>query len=332
MKIGWKVNTNEQKQALLIQARKIALMALQQFDLEWTEIKYINISDAITFKVTTKNSGYFLLRLHNDNRKKEEIYSEITFLNHLSKLNLIAPRGRKSRRDEYVLYFEGSDGEVFYVTLMDWIDGEIILNPSDVQVTNMGYLLAQIHDAGETFIAERNQLFPKYNLESFQKNIKKIQQYYSTFMTETEWKTYQKVIVKITSELAIVEKNIQHFGIIHADFHLENIVFQGEEAFPIDFGRCGYGNALYDIAANILGLSWQKRKVFIKGYEGLRFLNEEKEQLLKTMFVRVMIENYCHHCSNPNEIENLKAEQPYAQTYLKAYLENRPFLFEPLEI
>lgn len=41
------------------------------------------------------------------------------------------------------------------------------------------------------------------------------------------------------------------FGLIHADLHLDNVLFAGGEARPIDFDDCGLGHWLYDIAVTL---------------------------------------------------------------------------------
>jgi len=253
-------------------------------------------------------------------------------LNHLKSQNFTAPIVQESRNGEYVLEIKNSDEEALYVTLMNWIDGKVLSKPTDIQIINMGRLLAQLHNASESFTPKENQQFPMWGIESFHKNMKKLKQYHSSFLSENGWKTYLSVADKIVAELENVKKSSQNYGIIHGDFHMENIIFRENAAFPIDFGRCGYGYFLYDIASAILGLSWQCRKKFIEGYVSLRELEVGYEQLLETMFVKVMIENYCHHCSDPHETEGLIAEQSYAQAYMQVYLKGHSFLFESLQL
>ncbi|MNY81625.1 hypothetical protein D3C86_2232810 [compost metagenome] len=56
---------------------------------------------------------------------------------------------------------------------------------------------------------------------------------------------------------------------------------------------------------------------------------------LECFFVMCMIENYCHHASDPRETASLMDEQQYAQAYIREYLSGQTFLFqviEPLEI
>lgn len=44
-----------------------------------------------------------------------------------------------------------------------------------------------------------------------------------------------------------------------------------------------------------------------------------------------MIENTCHHSSDPRETTSLIDEQKYAQAYIREYLNGNPFLFEVIE-
>ena len=53
---------------------------------------------------------------------------------------------------------------------------------------------------------------------------------------------------------------------------IENVVFRGEDAFPIDFGRCGYGYYADDIAGVMVGLGWQNRKIFMISDQKTRYL------------------------------------------------------------
>lgn len=59
--------------------KQAALMALRHFDLDWTQIRFIQRSDTCTFVIETNKEGTFLLRLHSG-RSKEEINSEIAWL------------------------------------------------------------------------------------------------------------------------------------------------------------------------------------------------------------------------------------------------------------
>jgi Ser/Thr protein kinase RdoA (MazF antagonist) len=41
------------------------------------------------------------------------------------------------------------------------------------------------------------------------------------------------------------------WGLIHSDLHLENVLFAGDAARPIDFDDCGFGHWIYDMAVTL---------------------------------------------------------------------------------
>ncbi|MCR8846420.1 phosphotransferase [Paenibacillus sp. SC116] len=334
MNLGWNIDTDEKRRALLAQVRNVTLSALQQYTLEWSQIKLNKISDTITFKINTELDETFLLRIHNNSRSKAEIQSEMMLLQVLGNHGLTVPQGQASRTDEYVLEMVSEEGETLYITLMSWLEGELLSDaPSETQAMNTGILMARLHRAAASFVPDANHTFPTWGADSFRKSMAKLEQYYDRFLSDKAWGMYQAAADKIIADLEAMEKNesARNFGLIHADLHFENVIFRGEEAFPIDFARSGYGYYLYDIAGTILGLGGKHRQLFLKGYESVRKLDEGYMRPLASMFVMFMIENYCHHSSDPRETAGLIAEQPYAQAIIQSYLQDRPFLFEPLE-
>ncbi|TVX86851.1 phosphotransferase enzyme family protein [Paenibacillus agilis] len=329
---GWQIDTDEKRRAVLASVRNAALAAVQQYDLAWKRIEFNKISDTITFKIETELDECFLLRIHNNSREKAEIRAEMMLLQALGSRGLTVPEGQVSRNGEYVLELVSDQGETLYVTLMNWLEGELLNEaPTECQVSNMGQLMARLHIAAAEFVPDTDHSFPSWGVDSFRKNMAKLEQYYPCFLSEKGWSMYQRAADKIIADLEAMEKHARSFGLIHADLHMENVIFRGEEAFPIDFARCGYGYYLYDIAGTILGLGGTYRKLFLEGYESVRRLEGDYVGPLASMFVMFMIENYCHHSSDPRETAGLNAEQPFAQAIIQSYLQERPFLFEPLE-
>ncbi|MGW9530755.1 hypothetical protein ACWHAM_24110 [Paenibacillus terrae] len=71
--------------------------------------------------------------------------------------------------------------------------------------------------------------------------------------------------------------------------------------------------------------------MLIQGYENVRTLEADYVRCLECFFVMVMIENYSHHASDPRETSRLIDEQPYAQAYLREFLNDTSFLFEVIQ-
>ncbi|BBH24269.1 hypothetical protein Back11_56140 [Paenibacillus baekrokdamisoli] len=327
-------DTDENRRSLLVRARKVALSALQQYDLEWDRIQFIQLSETITYKIETSTAKSYLLRIHSDRLSKEEIRSELTFLQALNKsVDLTVPEGLVSCDGSYVLEIATEEGyRRPYVTMMRWIEGEHASGEfTDSCAYNMGVLMGRLHEVAASFVPPPDFVRPTWGADSFRREMIKLEQHYTCFLSGEAWKSYQAAAEKIVSELAVMHRNDNNYGLIHGDLHTGNIVFNNDHPYPIDFGRCGYGYYLYDMAGTILELWPKHRWLFIQGYESVRKLETDYVRHLECFFVMFMIENYCHHASDPRETSSLIDEQQYAQAYIREYLNDTPFLFDVIE-
>ncbi|WP_017688027.1 phosphotransferase [Paenibacillus sp. PAMC 26794] len=330
----FRFDTDEERRALLIRARKVALSAIRKYDLEWDNIQFIQLSDTITYKIETSTDNNYLLRIHSDRLSREEIRSELLLLQALNNSkDLTVPEGMASCDGTYVLDIET---EIGYrrpnVTMMRWIEGEKATGDfTDSHAYNMGVLMSRLHAAAKDFNPPSDFVRPTWGVESFKREMAKLERYYERFLSEEGWKLYQDAAEKVVSQLTTMHPSEHNYGLIHADLHTGNMVFEDNQPYPIDFGRCGYGYYLYDMAGTISELWPKHRWMLIQGYESIRKLETDYIRDLECFFVMFMIENSCHHSSDPRETTSLIDEQKYAQAYIREYLNGNPFLFEVIE-
>ncbi|WP_127547636.1 phosphotransferase enzyme family protein [Paenibacillus amylolyticus] len=330
----FRFDTDEERRALLIRARKVALSAIQKYNLEWDNIQFIQLSDTITYKIETSTDNNYLLRIHSDRLSREEIRSELLLLQALNKSkDLNVPEGMANCDGIYVLDIETETGyRRPYITMMRWIEGEKATGEfTDSQAYNMGVLMSRLHAAAKDFNAPSDFVRPTWGVESFKREMAKLERYYERFLSEEGWKLYQDAAEKVVSQLTTMHPSEHNYGLIHADLHTGNMVFRDNQPYPIDFGRCGYGYYLYDMAGTILELWPKHRWMLVQGYESIRKLETDYIRDLECFFVMFMIENTCHHSSDPRETTSLIDEQKYAQAYIREYLNGNPFLFEVIE-
>ncbi|MCP1427477.1 Ser/Thr protein kinase RdoA (MazF antagonist) [Paenibacillus xylanexedens] len=330
----FRFDTDEERLALLIRARKVALSAIQKYNLEWDNIQFIQLSDTITYKIETSTDNNYLLRIHSDRLSREEIRSELLLLQALNKSkDLNVPEGMANCDGIYVLDIETETGyRRPYITMMRWIEGEKAAGEfTDSQAYNMGVLMSRLHEAAKDFNPPSDFVRPTWGVESFKREMAKLERYYERFLSEEGWKLYQDAAEKVVSQLTTMLPSEHNYGLIHADLHTGNMVFRDNQPYPIDFGRCGYGYYLYDMAGTILELWPKHRWMLIQGYESIRKLETDYIRDLECFFVMFMIENTCHHSSDPRETTSLIDEQKYAQAYIREYLNGNPFLFEVIE-
>nr|WP_208414594.1 phosphotransferase [Paenibacillus castaneae] len=316
-----------------MQSKDAALRALQNFDLDWEHIRFNQLSDTCTFIIQTNKDGSFLLRIHSENHH-EEINSELVWLDALNeKINVILPKGVLDRNGSRTVTVDQENGLRVYASLMRWVEGVHESGGySEDQIYKEGVLLAKLHQASQSFEIPSNFTRPVWGEQSFKQAMERLTQHYDKFLTDAQFSLYQSAAERILSRITKLRKDGESYGLIHGDLHQGNIVFYNGEPRPIDFGRCGFGYFLYDIAHTILGLYPTQRELVVKGYRSIRGLGDDWLLDLESFTVMVMIENYCHHAPDPRETEGLKEEQPYAQAIIKNYLSGAPFLFNKLEI
>ncbi|EPY05267.1 aminoglycoside phosphotransferase [Paenibacillus alvei TS-15] len=94
----FRFDTNEEKHALLDRARNVALTAILRYEIAWDKIQFIQLSDTITYKLEATPQESYLLRIHSDRCSRDEIASELAFLQmlHYSK-ELMVPTGVASK-------------------------------------------------------------------------------------------------------------------------------------------------------------------------------------------------------------------------------------------
>lgn len=328
------VDSEEKRQALFKRAKSTAIWALTQYGLEWDQITYIGLSDNITYKIDTVSRGSYLLRIHGAHARIEEVQSELMLLQALKRgAGLVVPEGLKCADGNLVLKAVSvKEPYSALVTITRWVQGEHASGElSDARTYNMGAMMGALHIAAAAYETPAEFIRPVWGKASFRGEMDRLGCNYTGFLTEAGWRSYQAAAAKILSELETMEPASHNYGLIHGDLHSGNVVFEDDQPYPIDFGRCGYGYYLYDIAGSLLELGPGQRSLFIEGYERLRKLENGYARKLECFFIMVMLGNYSHHANNPAEVPGLREQQPYAQAFIREYLMSAPFLFQRIE-
>ena len=106
----------------------------------------------------------------------------------------------------------------------------------------------------------------------------------------------------LTAQLADLDRHSEQFGFLHGDFHLWNLVFQGDDVAAIDYSDCGWGTYTYDIATALFYLKYplvgnhdhrrnyeRFEDAFLSGYADARPVPENFESALPACFAARML-------------------------------------------
>lgn len=334
MNSGFRIDNEINRRRTLDQTKQVALNVMRKYKIDWCSIHYIQVSEHVTFRIETEMGEKFLLRIHSASKPREEISSELEWLAALRRKGLIVPEAIPNMEGALVTDTYLSGGQQSYVTSLRWIEGERLDKGAltGEAIRKMGALMATLHEASADFSPSASFVRPTWGSQSFQRDWAHLQQHHMRFILDEAFVLYTMAASKVADQLGTFTIHERNYGIIHADLHIGNVVFRDDEPYPIDFGRCGFGYHLYDMAQAIMGLYPPQRALFIEGYEQIRKMDDDAIPKLECFFIMSIIEAYSFHAENPLETEGLIEEQPYAQALLRAFLHGEPFLFQPLEV
>ncbi|WP_167859508.1 phosphotransferase enzyme family protein [Paenibacillus cymbidii] len=334
MNSGFRMDNEVNRRQSLKQVKQAALMALQEYETDWNAIQFIQISEHATFRVATNEGKQYLLRIHPENKPREETISAFEWMVFLKSKGVIIPEVVSNREGTFITDTPVSGGQRHYSTMLNWIEGERLEKGAltEASIHKMGGMMANLHEASFSFSPSTSFTRPSWGLESFKRDWTHLGLHYSNFISDEGFELYSAAATKVAAFLHKLASHKGNYGMIHADLHIGNVVFRDNEPYPIDFGRCGFGYYLYDIAQSIMGLYPSQRTSFIEGYQGNRQMDDDFIPMLECFFIMAIIEAYSFHSEDHLETEGLIEEQPYAQAIMKAYVEGRSFLFQPLEV
>jgi Ser/Thr protein kinase RdoA (MazF antagonist) len=330
MNNGFQINTEVNRRQTLRQVKQAAVLALQEYEIDWNSIHFIQVSEHVTFRIVSDGGEQLLLRLHPDNKPRKGTLSEIEWLFALKGKGLILPEAVTNLEGGYITETSANDGQRFYSSLMRWVEGKHVdkRELTEEAIYKMGSLMANLHEANADFTPSSDFARPSWGLLSFRRDWEHLSSHCRHFISDEAFELYSIAVNKVATCLESFTRHKQNYGMIHADLHNGNVVFRDDEPYPIDFGRCGFGYHLYDIAQAIMGLQPTQRANFVKGYERIRKLEDDHIMRLECFFIMAIIEAYSFHAENPLETEGLIEEQPYAQVILRAYVNGTSFLFD----
>tara|TARA_B100000686_G_scaffold310352_1_gene353076 strand:- start:264 stop:1259 length:996 start_codon:yes stop_codon:yes gene_type:complete len=241
---------------------KLAEEAIKHWDVE---VKSINLhlqSENTVFKVEGLDGNTYALRIHRKGyHDLEELNSEHVWTSSLSNAGLLVPEAVVTRSGEaYKTVSFLNSSEYRYVGLVKWIEGTILndlildLEEKDVSdvYESLGKVVAKFHKA--TIAWEKPKDFKRHSFDT--DGFLGSKPFWGRFWeaqnaTTREREKLSLIRNNITESLSKLPKDINSFGMIHADLHSQNVLIQGKSLSVIDFDDSGFGWYGFDLAVAI---------------------------------------------------------------------------------
>ena len=231
---------------------------------------------------------------------RSHVEAEIRWLQSLNReTDLLVPRPMVGVDGEPIQVFEdAASGSCRFAVLVTWIEGEHF----DEFLTRdkfrgAGRLLGELHRHSQRFMG-RDALRSRRS---------------AYVIDDDSWRSRgavndedAQVLVSaekvLKTQLADLDSHWEQFGFLHGDFHLWNLLFQGDDAAAIDFSDCGWGTYTYDIATALFYLKYplvgnhdhrrsyeRFEDAFLSGYADARPLPDNFESALMICFAARML-------------------------------------------
>jgi Ser/Thr protein kinase RdoA (MazF antagonist) len=286
--------TSEAEQAYAPAARQ----ALAAFGVTAAELRFVNLSENVTFRVTDARDGARLvLRLHRPwYHDIEELKSEHLWTRALVAAGIAAPEPLPTLAGESFAQVEiAATGERRWAGLARWVDGELLAEvmarETDPAATRrhfdqLGAMMAAMHEQASRWTPPAG--FRRHALDA--DGLLGPAPFWGPFWDHPIFSPAERRLLlqtrdRLHAALLRYGKPGRTFSLIHADLHPRNVVISGARAAVIDFDDAGFGWHQYDLA---VALVWYQdgeaaaaiRDACIAGYRSVRAISDQDLALL----------------------------------------------------
>jgi Ser/Thr protein kinase RdoA (MazF antagonist) len=286
------------------QARRMTLAAhkaLEAYAAPVTGVKPLSQVYNKNFRISAQNGEQFLLRIYHPRRTSVEVVrSELLWLAALSQdTDLSVPKPVLNKEMQFVTVVTDENlAQPCLCALFHWTKGRFLsrtLTPS--HLSQVGELTARLQNHAADW--DRPAGFTRRRVDNlfclrqeqddhFDETVAaQAVQTVAAVSTPQEGKMVADVIRKVWAVLRDLGEGRDTFGLIHADLHQTNYLFNNGRAGVIDFDDCGFGHWLYDLAVTLYCLQDHPnfaalRQAFLTGYRRSHPLSMEQEAQLGT--------------------------------------------------
>ncbi|MFO0997390.1 MAG: phosphotransferase enzyme family protein [Alphaproteobacteria bacterium] len=264
-----------------------------------SRVELLNISENATY-LLSEGGRRMILRVHRPGyHTLDEIKSELAWIEALRASGTVETPKPIRGRDGELLQHLGTDGEARVAVGFDFVTGHEPKVDGNLPewFRELGRITARMH--GQV----RGWTLPP----GFQRKVWNFDAALGRVAYWGDWREgpgldaqgralLQRTADRIERETAALGTGPEHFGLVHADLRLANLVVEGDRMTVIDFDDCGFSWLVYDFAAAITFLEHEPvvpelMESWVRGYRDIAPLSPTDEAAIPTMVMmrRILI-------------------------------------------
>lgn len=239
--------------------------AMGHFPVDATHIEPVMHSENVTFRVTDHDGGTpYVLRLHRPGYNSlEELESERIWVQALKETGVIVPTSLATCQGGHFVRVDipGIDEQRF-AGMTNWLEGKPLGNflmsctdESERQrmFFRFGGIAAAFHNQSSGWQAPPGFVRRRLDLESLLGEAP----FWGRFWEHPALDASERALLlrtrqSLRASLGAYGEKPDTFSLIHADFTLDNIIFDGDRLAVIDFDDCAYSWHMYDLTSLLI--------------------------------------------------------------------------------
>lgn len=292
--------------------------ALAAFGVEPAALRFVHVSENVTFRVTDARDGSpLVLRLHRPGyHDLPALRSEHQWTRALVAAGIAAPEPLLTRDGASFVEVGIAGGERRWAGLARWVDGELLADvlqrdadqaSAAAHFRQLGAIMAAMHNQASGWTPPEG--FRRHRLDA--DGLMGPEPFWGPFWDQGLLSGGERALLldlrdRLHAALLRYSADTQRFSLIHADLHPRNVLVTGRGLAVIDFDDAGFGWHQYDLAAALIGC--QDHPDFmtycdacIEGYRTVRPLPEAAVALLP-MFLLIRGMAYLGWCHQRPEL------------------------------
>jgi Ser/Thr protein kinase RdoA (MazF antagonist) len=280
----------------------IARAALPHWRLDNAELTLLKHRENAVFRVTTQNERY-ALRVHRPGYHSDAaLESELHWIGALADAGMAVPRVVPAVGGKLFVTADvaGLPAPV-QVDLFEWIDGRQFgsvesgvaaegQGVSDIYHT-LGQVAADLHNCSAAWTPP-----PGFVRHAWDENgLAGEQPFWGRFwelpaLTDPQRRLLLAARDEVYRELAVLPKQPDTYGMIHADFSPENLLLDGQRVRLIDFDDAGFGWYLFELVTSLYFIRGEPyfdeaQQALVRGYRTRRPLDDSQLERLPLFFL-----------------------------------------------
>ena len=271
-------------------------LALPMWSLsEKTEISLLNLSENATWLLRESERGQrMVLRVHRPGYHTDgEIRSELAWILALGRSGAVQTPSPIAGRDGVLLQSLPDKDGILQAVLFEHVEGAEPSPEGDLPewFRRLGAVTASLQRHARVWTRPADFRRKTWDFETMLGD----RPIWGDWRLATGLDPYgrallQQAVNQMKRRLSAFGQSPEHFGLIHADLRLANLLVSGDRLNVIDFDDCGYGWFLYDFAAAVSFFETdpivpQLAEKWMEGYRSVAPLRAEEETMLPTFIL-----------------------------------------------